>query len=90
MRVPSVGWAFFGLAVVAGVIYLLNRGVYIGSSVRMKMEEISTQTGKTRAPYYDKYCHYLLLNDIRRDWSDGSFDRDKAEDGFCSPIRNLN
>jgi hypothetical protein len=33
MRVPPVGWAFFGLAVALTAGYLLNRGVYIGSSI---------------------------------------------------------
>lgn len=36
-RVPSVAWAFFGLAVVIYLVYLLNRGVFVGSDARLYM-----------------------------------------------------
>lgn len=91
MRLPSIGWAFFGLVALAGAIYLLNRGVYVGSSIRMRHEELDDGYGKkVSTPYYNKYCHYLLLNDIRQDWSTGSFKEYEAENGFCSPLRNSN
>jgi hypothetical protein len=43
----------------------------------MSMSEIKLATGAVTKPYYDKYCHYLLLNDVRLDWSNGSFDREE-------------
>jgi len=47
MKIPSVGWAFFALAVIVLIGYVLNRGIYIGSEVR-------------RSPYgYAKHCRYL-------------------------------
>lgn len=39
-RIPSVAWAFFGLAVVIYAVYLLNRGVYIGSVVALDISPI--------------------------------------------------
>jgi hypothetical protein len=39
-RIPSVAWAFFGLAVVIYLVYLLNRGVYVGSDARLNMSPI--------------------------------------------------
>jgi hypothetical protein len=87
MKVPPIGWAFFGLAVTVGLIYLLNRGVYVGSTVRMHESRIHLQTQDIAKEYYDKYCYYLFWNDLREDWSTGSFDRHEAQNGFCSPLR---
>jgi hypothetical protein len=39
-RIPSVAWAFFGLAVVIYLVYLLNRGVYVGSAVGLNVAPI--------------------------------------------------
>ena len=39
-RIPSVAWAFFGLAVVIYLVYLLNRGVYVGSDARLNMAPV--------------------------------------------------
>jgi len=39
-RIPSVAWTFFGLAVVVYAVYLLNRGVYVGSAVTLNMAPI--------------------------------------------------
>jgi hypothetical protein len=34
MKVPPVGWAFFGLVVLILVGYVLNRGIVIWSDIR--------------------------------------------------------
>jgi hypothetical protein len=39
-RIPSVGWAFFGLAVAIYLVYLLNRGVFVGSDARLNMAPV--------------------------------------------------
>lgn len=39
-RIPSVAWAFFGLAVMIYLVYLLNRGVYVGSDARLSMAPV--------------------------------------------------
>ena len=39
-RIPSVAWAFFGLAAVIYLVYLLNRGVYVGSDARLNMAPV--------------------------------------------------
>ena len=43
-RIPNVGWAFFGLAVVIYLVYLLNRGVYVGSVVRLDIAPIDVMS----------------------------------------------
>lgn len=43
-RVPNVGWAFLGLAILIYVVYLLNRGVYVGSTVRLSMAPIEVMS----------------------------------------------
>lgn len=87
MKIPTVGWAFFGLTVVILTGYLLNRGIYVGSSIRMKYNEVRYKDGSAQLPYFNKYCQYLYLNGVREEWTTGSFERDEAEDGFCAPLR---
>lgn len=61
MKVPSVGWAFFGLAVVLIVGVLLNKGVFIGSS-------ISPRVLDNGGFYFRKNCNYLFLTGTKVDW----------------------
>lgn len=52
-RVPSVAWAFFGLTIAMYLIYLLNRGVFIGSDARLymsPMEEFVLEHERSPSP----------------------------------------
>jgi hypothetical protein len=88
MRVPSVGWAFFGLAVLALTGYVLNRGIYIGSDTTAEREEIISGVSKR---VYKKYCRYLHFAGVREDWrATEDFEAD-ANNALCSmfyPISN--
>ena len=81
-RIPSVGWAFFGLAVVIYVVYLLNRGVYIG--------DVFKQDG---SDYY-RICKYLHLTGISTSVAHDSIGRMSevapAKGLFCPPLKNSN
>ena len=84
MKIPSVSWAFFGLAVVMLVGYVLNRGLYIGSEI--EFTTLTLNDGNT-VPYYKKYCHYLYLNGVQVVWVNSKRDRSEVEQTFCSPLR---
>jgi hypothetical protein len=81
MRVPPVGWAFFGLAVVVMLLYLFNRGIHVGTSVESFMYQ-----GK---PMYRKNCHYFMLNGIENVSVGLSLIREEAEamTSHCSPLK---
>jgi hypothetical protein len=85
MKLPPVGWAFFGSAVVALIGYVLNRGLYIGSTM-----EVTQLSERFPVPYYKKYCRYLYLNGVDLAFANSDTDREKAENAFCSPLRISN
>ena len=74
----KLGWAFFGLAVVAAVAYSLNRGVYVGSEVRLVSERSSNGL-----PWYEKDCHYLFPTGVYSQWVSQEHTRKDAEVAFC-------
>jgi hypothetical protein len=82
-RIPSVGWAFFGLAVVMNVVYLLNRGVYIGDAF-----------GRDGSGHYYRVCKYLHLTGISITFAQNAFgqtyDDAPAQDLFCPPLKSSN
>ena len=79
MRVPAVGWAFFGLAVLILIICALSLGIFVGS-------EETFHPGDQFHRYYSHTCRYLYLTGIRR-VSGGVMPADTAEEaaanGFC-------
>jgi hypothetical protein len=81
-RIPSVGWAFFGLAVVIYIVYLLNRGVYIGDA-----------SGQDGSNYY-RICRYLHLTGISttvaRDALGRPYKAAPASGLFCPPLKSSN
>jgi hypothetical protein len=79
MKLSSLGWLFLGIAVVVLVGYLLNRGLYVGSTIDVSMRE---GEGKF---LYSKSCHYLYLSGMR-DVSNGSESRSRegAESVSCA------
>jgi hypothetical protein len=56
MTLRSLGWAFSALALGMLAGYLLNRGVYVGSTLDVRHEGAKT--------FYYQRCHYLYLNGI--------------------------
>ena len=58
----ALGWAFFGLAVIILVGYVLNRGFYVGQEVRR--EPFTAQDG-SRHLFYNKYCRYVQLTGVQ-------------------------
>jgi hypothetical protein len=56
MRLPSVGWAFFGMAVFIPAGYVLYRGILIGSEVQ---RELAPLNGRNAEYIYTKHCYYL-------------------------------
>jgi hypothetical protein len=56
MRMPTIGWAFFGLAVLIPAGYVLDRGIFIGSEVQ---REVSAFDGRNAEYVYTKHCYYL-------------------------------
>jgi hypothetical protein len=80
MRMPTVGWAYFGLVVVLVAGYLLNCGVYVGSSI--VTDGTYAADGATA---YKKVCTYLYLNGTRIE--EGFISKTpKGADFFCSPL----
>ena len=62
MKVPPVGWAFFGLAVFVLIGYLLNRGIFIGSDIQRVSFKMSDGS---LSPKYVKNCRYLHFTGTR-------------------------
>jgi hypothetical protein len=85
MRLSSLRWPLFGLAVIVLIGYVLNRGLYVGSTIDVSMRE---GEGKF---LYSKSCHYLYLDRVR-DITNGSESpaRERAESTSCAPLANLN
>ena len=83
MRIPTVGWAFFGLAVVILVGYLLNLGIYIGSDT-----EAFSYNDRPGRILYKKNCRYLYLSGTREIQVGLGSTPGEAEQGFCRPFGN--
>jgi hypothetical protein len=81
MKRSSLGWSFFGLAVIVFVGYALNRGLYVGSSI-----DVSMRQGEGKF-LYAKSCHYLYFSGVR-DITGGleSPSRANAESTSCAPL----
>lgn len=74
----KIGWAFFGLAVVAAIAYALNRGMYVGSEIHLE------STVYKEMPYvYVKNCKYLFPSGVYLKFINSNPDREKADVGFC-------
>ena len=80
MKVPPVGWAFFGLAVLVLAGYVLNRGVLVGSDTR---HEFYTMSDGTIEAKYVKYCNYLHFGGSREDSLWGNKNSADAEKEIC-------
>jgi hypothetical protein len=68
MKRPWLGWAVYGLAAIAVIGYILNGGLYVGST-------LDFARGADGKPAYTTVCHYLYLNGAREDstWTDRRF-----------------
>jgi len=82
MRTPNVGWGFLGLAVAICVVYLLNRGVYVGSGIRQGPPLPNGQT------YFWKICRYLHFTGVSERIAGSDLDWGVAEGMFCPPLKN--
>ena len=72
MKRPWLGWVCYGLAAIVVIGYILNGGLYAGSS--------NDFTGHVDGkPAYKTVCHYLFLNGTRDDVT-------LADRRFCPPI----
>jgi hypothetical protein len=78
MRV--LGWAFFGLAIIVVLGYVLTKGVYVGNSIdELQITDIGTR--------YYKNCFYLYPSGVRKieaNGGSGSGARAAAETFLCS------
>ncbi len=79
MKRSSLGWLVLGLVVVVVAAYLLNRGLYIGSSI-----DVSMRQGEGKF-LYSKNCRYLYFTGMR-DIAGGSEQpsRESAESAPCA------
>jgi hypothetical protein len=80
MKLSSLGWSIFGLAVIVLIGYLLNSGLYVGSTI-----DVSMRQGEGKA-LYSKTCRYLYLEGVRGITNFGleSPSRDAAESTSCA------
>ena len=83
MKLSSLGWPLLGLAVIVVAGYLLNRGLYIGSTI-----DVSMRQGEGKF-LYSKNCRYLYLTGVR-DMAGGSehASREGAESTSCALLGN--
>ena len=77
MRIPSVGWAFFGLAVLVLIGYVLNKGILVGANVR--------QETMSSGDMYVKYCSYLHFGGVGETYVE-SGKQFEAVDGSVCPM----
>ena len=82
MKLPPLGWAFFGLTMIVLIGYVLNRGLYVGSTTNPKRLE--------NGMAYEKTCRYLYLNGVHEVWVAIELTRGAADRAFCPPIKNSN
>jgi hypothetical protein len=73
MKLPWRGWIFYGLATIVVIGYILNGGLYVGSSLYV----VRGDDGK---PAYKTVCHYLNFSGARNDLVLGAR-------LFCPPFR---
>lgn len=85
MRLANLRWPVLGLAVIVLVGYVLNRGLYVGSTI-----DVSMRQGEGKF-LYSKSCHYLYLDGVR-DISNSSESpsREGAESTACAPLGSSN
>jgi hypothetical protein len=76
MKIPSVGWAFFGLAVVILAGYVLNRGIYIGSYA-------TSQRHSSGMMFYGKTCRHLHFTGITESSRTTSTTPEEAATRLC-------
>ncbi|MCP3469774.1 hypothetical protein NLM33_05450 [Bradyrhizobium sp. CCGUVB1N3] len=79
MKMPTVGWAFFGLAVFVLISYVLSLGIFVGSTTRFNPRD-----GDERS-YHSYHCQYLYLSGVRTTFGHGtgSTPEEATEVGFC-------
>jgi hypothetical protein len=80
MRIPSVGWAFFGLAVVVLLGYVLDRGILVGTALLPQMTTVGDRVDYS----YFKQCKYLHFGGV--DDVDGFSDRQEAAEKEVCPM----
>jgi hypothetical protein len=80
MKLSSLGWPFLGLAVIILIGFLLNRGLYVGSTI-----DVSMRQGEGKS-LYSKSCRYLYLDGVRGITNFGleSPSREDAESTSCA------
>ena len=83
MKLSSLGWPLLGLAVIVLAGFLLNRGLYVGSTI-----DVSMRQGEGKF-LYSKNCRYLYLTGVR-DIASGSEtpSRESAESTSCALLGN--
>jgi hypothetical protein len=79
MKIPTIGWAFFALAVVVLAGYVLNRGLYVGSTIDGRFINGNAS--------YRQRCHYLYLNGVRDESGFWMEDRELTN-FFCPPLHS--
>ena len=72
MKRPWLGWVFYGLAAIVVIGYILNGGLYAGSSLNFARDI----DGK---PVYITMCDYLYVNGTRDELT-------LADRHFCPPF----
>ena len=84
MKVSSIGWLVFGLAVIVLIGFLLNRGLYVGSTI-----DVSMRQGEGKS-LYSKSCRYLHLDGVHGITNQGleSPSREASESTPCALLDN--
>jgi hypothetical protein len=57
MKLPTVGWAFFGLTLFIAIVYALSIGVNVRSTIKFN--------ARNGEGYYSGECTYLYLSGVR-------------------------
>jgi len=83
MKLSSLWWPLLGLVAIILAGFLLNRGLYIGSTI-----DVSMRQGEGKF-LYAKNCRYLYLTGVR-DVAGGSEtpSRETAESTSCALLGN--
>ena len=84
MKVASLGWLFFGLAVIVLIGYGLNRGIYAGSAI-----DVSAREGEGKL-LYSKSCHYLHFDGVHSTIGVEAHSREDVESTSCPPLADSN
>jgi hypothetical protein len=72
MKLPWIGWMFYGLAAIVVIGYIINGGLYVGST-------IDFARGADGKPAYHTVCHYLYLDGAHQETT-------RTDRGFCPPF----